>query len=291
MFAARMPNKAIPRSMSMYRIRSAEVIGPALGASDNMGGSPFHSIRVSTGTGSSHNSGFCGSLSQRCEGRGVSREIHIIGGGLAGCEAAWQVARSGGRAVLHEMRPHRETPAHKTAALAELVCSNSLKSEQENSAPWLLKEELRRLGSLLIGTAARTRVPAGHALTVDRDLFSAEITREIESDSAIEIRRDEVTALDDDRIWIVASGPLTSDALAQEIARITGSERLFFYDSISPIVDADSIDLSIAFRASRYGKSLDGTDDYLNCPFDREQYEAFVDAVLAAQSVPAHIGE
>jgi methylenetetrahydrofolate--tRNA-(uracil-5-)-methyltransferase len=143
---------------------------------------------------------------------------------------------------------------------------------------------------MLIGTAApRTRVPAGHALTVDRELFAAEITRAIEAEPAIEIRREEVAALEADKIWIIASGPLTSDALAAEIARVTGSERLFFYDSISPIVDADSIDLSVAFRASRYGKSLDGTADYLNCPFDRGQYEAFVDALLAAEGVPAHI--
>ena len=216
-------------------------------------------------------------------------EVHIIGGGLAGCEAAWNIARAGGRAILYEMRPARQTPAHKTDALAELVCSNSLKTEQENSAPWLLKEELRRLGSLLIETAARTRVPAGHALTVDRDLFSAEITRTISSDPNIELRREEITSLDPQKIWIVATGPLTSDALAAEIARITGTDRLFFYDSISPIVDADSIDGSIAFRASRYGKSIDGTDDYLNCPFDKPQYEAFLDALLAAASVPAHI--
>ena len=216
--------------------------------------------------------------------------VHVIGGGLAGCEAAWQIARSGGRAVLYEMRPQRHTPAHKTDSLGELVCSNSLKSESPNSAPWLLKEELRRLGSLLIGQIApKSRVPAGHALTVDRELFSAELTRALESEPAIEIRREEVTTLDPEKIWIVASGPLTSDALAQEIARITGSERLFFYDSISPIVDAESIDLSIAFRASRYGKSLDGTDDYLNCPMNREEYEAFLDALLAAASVPAHI--
>jgi methylenetetrahydrofolate--tRNA-(uracil-5-)-methyltransferase len=219
------------------------------------------------------------------------KAIHIIGGGLAGCEAAWQVARAGGRAILYEMRPLRQTPAHKTGDFAELVCSNSLKTEQENAAPWLLKEELRRLGSLLIEAAGRTRVPAGHALTVDRELYAAEITRLIEAEPAIEIRREEVTALSPDNIWIIASGPLTSDALAQEIARITGSTGLFFYDSISPIVDADSVDLSIAFRASRYGKSLDGTDDYLNCPFDRPQYEAFLDALLAAQSVPAHIEE
>ena len=220
----------------------------------------------------------------------MRRTVHIVGGGLAGCEAAWQVARAGGRAVLYEMRPRRQTPAHKTDALGELVCSNSLKSEQENGAPWLLKEELRRLGSMLIGTAApRARVPAGHALSVDRELFAAEITRAIEAEPAIEIRREEVTALDPDKIWIVATGPLTSDALAAEIARATGSERLFFYDSISPIVDADSIDLSVAFRASRYEKSLDGTADYLNCPFNRGQYETFVDALLAAEGVPAHI--
>jgi methylenetetrahydrofolate--tRNA-(uracil-5-)-methyltransferase len=211
---------------------------------------------------------------------------------LAGCEAAWQVARAGGRAVLYEMRPARRTPAHKTEALAELVCSNSLKSEQENTAPWLLKEELRRLGSLLIAQIApRARVPAGHALTVDREVFAGEVTSAIAADPAIEIRREEVTALEEDRIWIVASGPLTSDALAAEIARLTGSQRLFFYDSISPIVDAESIDMSIAFRASRYGKSLDGTDDYLNCPLDKNEYESFVEAVLNAQSVPAHIGQ
>jgi len=227
----------------------------------------------------------------------VKAEVHgtpvqIIGGGLAGCEAAWQVARAGGRAVLYEMRPVRSTPAHKTTQLAELVCSNSLKSEQENGAPWLLKEELRRLGSLLIKEIApRTRVPAGHALTVDRDLFAAEVTRALEKEPAIEIRREEITTLDAEHIWIIASGPLTSDALAAEIARLTGSQRLFFYDSISPIVDAESIDISIAFAASRYGKSLDGTDDYLNCPFDKVEYEAFLDALLAADSVPAHIPE
>ena len=221
----------------------------------------------------------------------MSQGFHIIGGGLAGCEAAWQIARAGGRVVLYEMRPTAATPAHKTDSLAELVCSNSLKSEQENSAPWLLKEELRRLDSLLLKIAAETRVPAGHALTVDRERFSAAVTEAISREPRIELRREEVCALDFDRTWIIASGPLTSGALAAEIARITGAERLFFYDSISPIVDADSIDHSIAFRASRYGKSLDGTDDYLNCPLIRPEYEAFVDAVLDAQSVPAHIGE
>ncbi len=216
--------------------------------------------------------------------------VHIIGGGLAGCEAAWQVARAGVPVVLCEMRPVRSTPAHKTNDLAELVCSNSLKSEQENTAPWLLKEELRRLGSLLIrDIAPKVRVPAGHALTVDRDLFAAEVTRVIEAEPLIEIRREEVTTLDPDKIWIIASGPLTSDALAAEIARLTGSQRLFFYDSISPIVDADSIDRTIAFAQSRYGKSIDGTDDYLNCPFNKEEYETFLKALLEASSVPAHI--
>ena len=217
-------------------------------------------------------------------------EVHVIGGGLAGCEAAWQVARAGLRAVLYEMRPNRQTPAHKTDALAELVCSNSLKSEQADTAPWLLKEELRRMDSLLIGSIApRARVPAGHALTVDREVFAREVTRALEDDPAIEIRREEVTALDPGKTWVIASGPLTSDALAGEIGRLTGSERLFFYDSISPIVEAESIDRSVAFAASRYGKSIDGTDDYLNCPFDKPQYEAFLDALLAASSVPAHI--
>jgi methylenetetrahydrofolate--tRNA-(uracil-5-)-methyltransferase len=220
------------------------------------------------------------------------REVHIAGGGLAGCEAAWQAARQGVKAVLYEMRPVRATPAHKTGELAELVCSNSLKSEQENTAPWLLKEELRRMGSLLIGQIApRARVPAGQALSVDREVFAREVTRAIESEPLIEVRREEVTVLTPGKIWIVATGPLTSEALAGQIARITGSERLYFYDSISPIVDAETIDRSIVFAASRYGKSMDGTDDYLNCPFTKEEYDAFVAALLAAESVPAHIAE
>ena len=217
--------------------------------------------------------------------------VHIIGGGLAGSEAAWQIAESGLTAVLHEMRPVRQTAAHQTDRLAELVCSNSLKSEQEDSAPWLLKQELRRLGSLVLRAAALARVPGGHALTVDRDVFGAEVTRAIGSHPGIEVRREEVREVGAEGITIVASGPLTSEALAEEIGRLTGTGRLFFYDSISPIVEADSVDQSIAFRASRYDKSLDGTADYLNCPFDRPQYEAFVDALLAAQPVSAHIDE
>jgi methylenetetrahydrofolate--tRNA-(uracil-5-)-methyltransferase len=217
--------------------------------------------------------------------------IHILGGGLAGCEAAWQIARAGLDCVLFEMRPARSTAAHKTDRVAELVCSNSLKSESENSAPWLLKEELRRFDSLLLRAAQTARVPGGHALTVNREIFAQEVTAAIEHDPRIALRREEAASIANDAITIVATGPLTSDALADEIGRHTGSERLFFYDSISPIVDAESIDLAIAFRASRYGKSLDGTSDYLNCPFDRAQYESFIDAVLAAEAVPAHIPE
>ena len=217
--------------------------------------------------------------------------IRILGGGLAGCEAAWQVARAGLDCTLVEMRPLRSPAAHKTDRLAELVCSNSLKSESENTAPWLLKEELRRLDSLLMRIAQRSRVPGGHALTVDRDVFAREATEAIESHPRIELRREEAVSIPRDTITIVATGPLTSDALAQEIAGITGSQRLFFYDSISPIVDADSIDLATAFRASRYGRSLDGSDDYLNCPLDRVQYDRFVDALLGVEAVPAHIPE
>lgn len=217
--------------------------------------------------------------------------IHILGGGLAGSEAAWQIARAGFKCTLFEMRPLRPTAAHKTDRLAELVCSNSLKSESENTAPWLLKEELRRLDSLLMRAARESRVPGGHALTVDRELFAEEISRVIEEHPRIELRREEVATVDPSAITIIATGPLTSGALAEEIGRLTGAGRLFFYDSISPIVDAESIDLSIAFRASRYGKSLDGTDDYLNCPLDREQYERLVDAILAADPASAHIAE
>lgn len=217
--------------------------------------------------------------------------IHIIGGGLAGSEAAYQISKAGLSAVVYEMRPTRPTPAHKTDQLAELVCSNSLKSEAEHSAPWLLKQELRRLDSLLMRVAGTHRVPGGHALTVDRDLFSHEVSRTVAALPGIEIRREEVTRIPGDGITIIASGPLTSDALAGDIARLTGSERLYFYDSISPIVSAESIAIPPAFHASRYGKSMDGTDDYLNCPFDKEQYERFVDALLSASSYEPKIPE
>jgi methylenetetrahydrofolate--tRNA-(uracil-5-)-methyltransferase len=189
------------------------------------------------------------------------------------------------------MRPVRQTSAHQTGSFAELVCSNSLKSDSENTASWLLKQELRRLGSLAMTSAERARVPGGHALTVDRDLFAREITAAIEAEPLIAVRREEALQIPADGIVIVATGPLTSAALAADIARRTSTGSLFFYDSISPIVDADTIDRSIVFAASRYGKSLDGGDDYLNCPFTRDEYEAFVDAVLSAESAGAHIDE
>ena len=218
-------------------------------------------------------------------------KIHIIGAGLAGTEAAWQVARAGLHATLYEMRPIRMTPAHKTDQFAELVCSNSLKSESENTAPWLLKQELRKLDSLAMRAAATARVPGGHALTVDREIFSGEITRLLEETGRVEVRREEVTRVPESGIVVIASGPLTSDALSEDIARLTGSDRLYFYDAISPIVEADTIDYTVAFRASRYGKSLDGGDDYVNCPMNREEYERFVDAILAAETYESHFDE
>src|SRR6185437_11645709 len=212
--------------------------------------------------------------------------IRIIGAGLAGCEAAWQCARRGLRVVLYEMRPVRSTPAHQTANFAELVCSNSLKSESVHTAPWLLKQEMRRAGSLLLECADATAVPAGHALAVDREAFSKRVMDAITAEARIEIRREEVTNVNEnDGITIIASGPLTSDALSQEIARLSGGEHLYFYDSISPIVETDSIDMSKVYFAARYDK---GTADYINCPFSKEEYDRFYDALLAAQSVEGH---
>lgn len=215
--------------------------------------------------------------------------VYVIGGGLAGSEAAWQAAQAGCRVVLFEMRPLRLTPAHRTGELAELVCSNSLKSETEFTAPWLLKQELRRLGSLLLEIAEQARVPGGQALVVDRAIFAQTVTARLSDHPRIEIRREEVTRVPDDGVVIIATGPLTSDAFADEIARLTGTGRLFFYDAISPIVEADSINMGVVFRASRYGKSIDGSGDYLNCPLTKEEYERFVDALLAAERHIPHI--
>src|SRR5450432_4256506 len=213
-------------------------------------------------------------------------KIRIIGAGLAGCEAAWQCARRGVEVELYEMRPVKSTPAHQTDKFAELVCSNSLKSESENTAPWLLKEEMRRAGSHLIKLAQETSVPAGHALAVDRDVFAARVTEVISAEPLIKVIREEVTQIhEDDGITAVATGPLTSDALSKEVARLSGSDHLFFYDSISPIVEADSIDMSRVYMAARYNK---GTADYINCPFTKEEYDAFYDALIAAQSVDGH---
>ncbi len=215
----------------------------------------------------------------------MPKAIHVIGAGLAGPEAAIQVARAGLQVVLHEMRPGRSTPAHQTGEPGELVCSNSLKTETRGSAPWLLKEELRRMGSVSMQVASASRIPGGTALTVDRKQFSKGMADALASEALIQFQRGEVTDIpvDSGDVWIIASGPLTSDALAESIACRTGTERLFFYDAISPIVDADTIDMTVAFRASRYGNSIDGTDDYINCPMSREQYERFLAALLEAE--------
>jgi methylenetetrahydrofolate--tRNA-(uracil-5-)-methyltransferase len=216
------------------------------------------------------------------------KRVQIIGAGLAGSEAAWQCARRGISVELFEMRPVRTTPAHQTDGFAELVCSNSLKSDSENTAPWLLKEEMRRAGSRLLEIARETAVPAGHALAVDRAEFSRKVTDAISREPLIKIRREEFTQVeaDESTIVVIATGPLTSDALSREIARLcvttSGNSHLYFYDSISPIVEADSIDMSKVYLAARYDK---GSADYINCPMSKEEYDRFYDALLAAQSV------
>ncbi len=224
--------------------------------------------------------------------------VKIIGAGLAGSEAAWQCARRGLDVELFEMRPVRSTPAHQTADFAELVCSNSLKSDSENTAPWLLKEEMRRTGSLLMEIARACAVPAGHALAVDRVTFAARVTEAISCEPRITVRREEVTSVDENAgITLIATGPLTSDGLTSEIARLCTpggdltqraggpapqNPHLYFYDSISPIVEADSIDMSRVYMAARYDK---GSADYINCPMTQEDYNRFCDALTAAQSV------
>src|SRR5437762_1980688 len=211
--------------------------------------------------------------------------ITVIGGGLAGSEAAWQIARRGEKVRLYEMRPARPTGAHRTDRLAEIVCSNSLKSDQPYNASWLLKEELRRLGSILIEVAYSVRVPAGSALAVDRERFASRVTEVISGEPNIELIREEVTEIPKKGIGIIASGPLTSASLSESIRQFCGSDHLYFYDAISPIVDADTIDHSRIYRASRYGKAA---DDYLNCPMNEQQYEAFYNAVMSAEGVAIH---
>ena len=218
------------------------------------------------------------------QARGGSK-IRVIGGGLAGPEASLVAARMGAAVELWEMRPSRQTPAHQTADFGELVCSNSLKSESEGTAPWLLKQEMRRAGSPLLGCADATAVPAGHALAVDRVEFSRRIAAAIAEEPLITVRREECTQLDpQDGITVIASGPLTSSALSEEIARLTGREHLAFYDSISPIVDAETIDMDRVYLAARWDK---GTADYINCPFTKEEYERFLDALLSAEPAEA----
>jgi len=224
--------------------------------------------------------------------------VRIIGAGLAGSEAAWQCARRGVAVELCEMRPVRSTPAHQTGDFAELVCSNSLKSDSLNTAAWLLKEEMRRAGSLLLQIARACAVPAGHALAVDRITFAAKVTEALSREPLITVRREEVVAIDESQIAVIATGPLTSDLLSNEIARLSANpaaassrtgvcaphspHKLYFYDSISPIVEADSIDMARVYLAARYDK---GTADYINCPMSKEEYDRFYDALVGAESV------
>ncbi|MCU0838132.1 MAG: methylenetetrahydrofolate--tRNA-(uracil(54)-C(5))-methyltransferase (FADH(2)-oxidizing) TrmFO [Rhodospirillales bacterium] len=218
----------------------------------------------------------------RSDGNGV----HIVGGGLAGCEAAWQLARAGVPVVVHEMRPTRQTPAHRTGHLAELVCSNSFRSDDgERSAIGLLHEEMRRLGSVILGAADACRVPAGSALAVDRDGFSAEVSRRLASEPRITVQRQEVVDpfAAGWRSVIIATGPLTSDTLAAALTSVIGEDSLAFFDAIAPIVYRESIDFGKAWFQSRYDKG--GGRDYINCPLNREQYEAFVAALLAGERV------
>jgi methylenetetrahydrofolate--tRNA-(uracil-5-)-methyltransferase len=237
--------------------------------------------------------------------------ITIVGGGLAGSEAAWQAASRGVPVVLHEMRPVTPTAVHKTDGLAELVCSNSFRGDKLDNAVGLLKEEMRRLGSLIMRCADEARVPAGAALAVDRDIFSSRVTEAIASHPLISIRRGEVTSIPSsaDGPVIIATGPLTSDALSAEIASLVGTKHLYFYDAISPIVLGESLDRSKIYRASRWGRSLhtekgdsplfsrkmgtacgvdDGEGDYLNCPFTKDEYERFYAALMAAEKAPLH---
>ena len=215
----------------------------------------------------------------------MKKPVIIAGGGLAGSEAAWQLAERGVAVMLYEMRPARPTPAHKTDRLAELVCSNSLKSNVPGSASWLLKEELRRAGSLLLRVADGCAVPGGAALAVDRERFAEGVTQAIAGHALVTLHREEMWEIPQDALALIATGPLTSDALAAQMQSLTGSENLAFYDAISPIVDAETLNLERIFRASRYGK---GGDDYLNCPFNEGEYRVFYEALAGAEAVQPH---
>src|SRR6188508_1022982 len=218
----------------------------------------------------------------------TAARVTIVGGGLAGSEAAWQLARRGVGVDLHEMRPVRQTPVHQTGDFAELVCSNSLRGNSLDQAAGLLKEEMRRMDSLVMRVADQVKVPAGSALAVDRELFAQRMTEAVGSLPDVQIHRAEVPRIPDDPVTIVATGPLTSEALAREIAAFVGREHLYFYDAVSPVIDAETIDFDRVFRASRYGK---GGDDYLNCPLDEAQYRAFYEALTTAESATLHAFE
>ncbi len=208
--------------------------------------------------------------------------VTVIGGGLAGSEAAWQAARLGVKVRLYEMKPQKFSPAHASPLLGELVCSNSLRAEALENAVGLLKEEMRRLGSLVMAAAEATRVPAGKSLAVDRERFAGYLTEALEAEPLVEVVREEVAEVDPEEITVVATGPLTSEAMALTLGKLTGQEHLHFYDAIAPIVYADSLDESVIFRASRYGAG----EDYLNCPFTEEEYAAFYDALMQAEQMP-----
>lgn len=210
--------------------------------------------------------------------------LHIIGGGLAGTEAAWQAAQLGIETILYEMRPHKQTPAHVTGNLAELVCSNSLGSNLADRAPGLLKNELRRMNSLLLRCADEAAVPAGRALAVDREVFAHAVESAIEAHPRITLRREEVTRIPNEPC-IIASGPLTSEALAGEIQKLVGQQYLYFYDALAPLVNADTINMDIAFRASRYDHGEESDGDYINCPMTKEEYDRFVEALLAGETI------
>ena len=209
--------------------------------------------------------------------------VQVIGAGLAGCEAAWQLAERGIEVVLYEMKPKKFSPAHTSDMLAELVCSNSLKADRIENACGLLKEEMRLFGSLMMEAADVARVPAGGALAVDREIFSAYITKKIEAHPLISLKREEITKINPEQETIIATGPLTSDALSEEIRILTGDEQLYFYDAAAPVVSRESINMERVFYAARYGR---GTADYINCPMTKEEYDVFYDALIHAETAP-----